>query len=62
VHDVLETVDRYDLALTTLERSTSDGNLVVLADGDGTDLREQPDVLGTITPRIVRNRNRRRRV
>jgi hypothetical protein len=38
VNNVLETVDRRDLALTTLERTTGDDDLVVLTDGDGADL------------------------
>lgn len=39
VHDVLETVDRGDLALTALVGSTDNGNLIILADWDGADLR-----------------------
>jgi len=39
VNDVLEAVDRGDLALTALERPTSDDDLVVLADGDRANLR-----------------------
>ena len=38
VDDVFETVDGGDLSLTTLVGATLDDNLVVLADGDGTDL------------------------
>lgn len=38
VDDVFQTVDRNNLAFTTLERATGDDDLVVLANGDGTDL------------------------
>jgi hypothetical protein len=38
VNDVLETVDRGDLALTTLVGATDDGDLVILADRDRADL------------------------
>jgi hypothetical protein len=38
VDDVLETVDGGDLALAALVGATDDGDLVVLADGDGADL------------------------
>lgn len=41
VHDVLETVDGGDLALTTLVAATDDGDLVVLADRDGADLERR---------------------
>jgi hypothetical protein len=34
----LQTVDAGDLALTALVGAADDGNLVVLADGDGADL------------------------
>lgn len=44
VDDVLEAVDRVDLALTALEGATDDGDLVVLADGDAADLRGVSDV------------------
>ena len=47
VHDVFETVDRCDLALTTLQSATSDNNLVVLANGDGADLFAARTMLGT---------------
>lgn len=36
--DVAETVDGGDLALTALEGTTGNGDLVILADGDGADL------------------------
>lgn len=39
VDDVLEAVDRVDLALAALEGATDDGDLIVLADGDAADLR-----------------------
>lgn len=39
VDDVLEAVDRVDLALAALEGAADDGDLVVLADGDAADLR-----------------------
>lgn len=39
VDDVLEAVDGGDLALGALVGATDDGDLVVLADGDGADLR-----------------------
>lgn len=39
VDDVLETVDRGDLALTSLVGATDDGDLVILADWDRADLR-----------------------
>ena len=38
VDDVFETVDGGDLALTALVGATDNGDLVVLADGDGADL------------------------
>ena len=38
VDNPLETVDAGDLALTALVGATDNGDLVVLADGDGTDL------------------------
>jgi hypothetical protein len=38
VDDPLETVDGCDLALTALVAATDNGDLVVLADGDGADL------------------------
>lgn len=38
VDGVLETVDAGDLALTTLVGAPDDGDFVVLADGDGSDL------------------------
>lgn len=38
VDDVFETVDRGDLALTALVGSPNNGDLVVLADGNGADL------------------------
>ena len=38
VNNVLETVDRGDLALTTLVGATDDGDLVILADRDRADL------------------------
>lgn len=38
VDDVLEAVDGGDLALTALVGATDNGDLVVLADGDGADL------------------------
>lgn len=38
VDGVLEAVDAGDLALTTLVGATNDGDFVVLADGDGSDL------------------------
>lgn len=37
--NVLETVDGGDLALTALVGAPDDGNLVVLSDGDGADLK-----------------------
>lgn len=40
VDNPLETVDGGDLALTTLVGATDDGDLVVLADGDGADLQQ----------------------
>jgi hypothetical protein len=40
VDNPLETVDGGDLALTTLVGATDDGDLVVLADGDGADLSQ----------------------
>lgn len=39
VDDVLQAVDGGDLALTALEGAADDGDLVVLANGDGADLR-----------------------
>lgn len=38
VDEVLETVDGGDLALTALVGATDNGDLVVLADGEGADL------------------------
>jgi hypothetical protein len=38
VNDVLQTVDGGDLALTALVGAAHDGDLVVLAEGDGADL------------------------
>ena len=38
VDDVLQTVDGGDLALTALVGATDNGDLVVLAEGDGADL------------------------
>ena len=38
VDNPLQTVDAGDLALTALVGATDNGDLVVLADGDGTDL------------------------
>ena len=43
VDSPLKTVDTGDLALTTLVRSTDNRNLVVLADGDSTDLEKVPN-------------------
>jgi hypothetical protein len=40
VDNPLETVDGGDLALTALVGATDDGDLVVLADGDGADLSQ----------------------
>ena len=39
VDGVLETVDAGDLALTTFVGTTDDGDFVVFADGDGSDLK-----------------------
>src|SRR5690554_3416016 len=41
VNDVFETVDGGDLALTTLKRTAGDENLILLADGDGADLKRR---------------------
>jgi len=38
VDDIFETVYRDNLSLTALERSTGDDDLVILADGDRTDV------------------------
>jgi hypothetical protein len=38
VDNVLETVDRGDLALTSLVGATDNGDLIILADWDGADL------------------------
>lgn len=38
VDDVLQAVDRGDLALTALVGATDNGDLVILADGDATSL------------------------
>jgi len=46
VDDVFETVDGGDLSLTTLVGATLDDNLVVLADGDGTDVVLLTEFLG----------------
>jgi len=40
VDDVLEAVHRGDLALLVLVEATDDGDLVILADGDGADLKQ----------------------
>jgi len=46
VDDVLETVDGGDLALTALVGATDDHDLVVLSDGDGTDVVLLTELLG----------------
>jgi hypothetical protein len=38
VDDILETVDGCDLSLTALVDTTGEDDLVILADGDGSDL------------------------
>lgn len=44
--NILETVDRCDLALTPLVGATNNGNLVVLSDWDGADLDLMSEMLG----------------
>ena len=52
VDDPLETVDAGDLALTALVGATDNGDLVVLADGDGADLESVSPVSSTdVVPR-----------
>lgn len=46
VDDVFQTVDGDDLALAALVGATDDGDLVVLADGDGADLEILLAVIG----------------
>jgi hypothetical protein len=41
VDDVFESVDRGNLALATLQRTTRDDNFIVLSDRDGADLEAQ---------------------
>ena len=49
VDNVLEAVDGGDLALTALVGATDDGDLVVLSDGDGADLRKcQNEMFGKL--------------
>jgi hypothetical protein len=38
VDDILETVDRGDLPFAAFERSSDNGDFIVLSDGDGADL------------------------
>ena len=52
VHNPLETVHAGDLALTALVGAPDDGDLVVLADGDGADLESVSPVSSTdVVPR-----------
>jgi hypothetical protein len=53
VDGVLETVDAGDLALTTLVGAPDDGDFVVLADGDGSDL----EMMLAFVPSISKPRN-----
>jgi len=46
VNDPLATVDLDDLALTALEGTANDHDLIILADGDGTGAVLLPELLG----------------
>jgi hypothetical protein len=47
--EVLETVDRGDLALAALVGAPNDGDFVILADGDGSDLEGKLERLPVLT-------------
>lgn len=44
VDDIFETVDGDDLALAALVGASDNGNLIVLSDGDGADLKSLLDL------------------